>query len=534
MLNADQPRSAPFTTPEWDRVDGVLLVLIFAAVAAYLSLLPWGLQSADESYFLNEAKRIRDGELMYRDIFEFTTPLSPYAMAAMFWIFGTTMATARITMAVVHALTAVALYASARGVGVRKPLSLVVPLAYVALCQSVWPYASWHWFSTCAAAVALCSLIRGPWPSRPAWAVVPGLVGGLAVAIQQQKGAVLTAGVGLVFVVDALLDRRYGARVAWRALLARLAWFAGGVAAVVVPVLGTFVLLAGWTKVYDALVRFPLETYGPHFTSPWGRAGKYEAQFTIPLLLQLSPLLLIPSFLRWFSDVRFARERERVRRLTPLVVMPSAGVLSTWYFPDLIHLAFIAGVFWVAAAEGAEWVIDAMRPAVSRAAGVAVAVGVAALLLPQLVSNTRLMREQFSFPYRTAFGRVDFSGEWEAALVDTTRALLADAPSRELFSYPHYLSLYLTADAKNPTPYQYFWAATSPPEHTSDVLRTLQSRRLPYILACPFLFRPNDPVADYISENYELYPMPGEPVGNYRLYGRKDLDVFVKKSKAPQ
>jgi hypothetical protein len=443
------------------------------------------------------------------------------------------MATARITRACVHGLTAVALYASARGVGVRKSLSLTVPLAYVGLCQLVWPYASWHWFSTVAAAVALCALVRGPWAQRPRWSFVPGVISGVAIGIQQQKGIVLAAATGLVFIVDALLDRRYGAPVAWRALATRLAWFTAGVAVVTVPLLATFLAIAGATPLYDALIRFPLETYGTHFSSAWGRAMAHEMQFTIPPLLRLSPLLVIPSFLRWFSDARFGRERERVRRLTPLVAVPSACVISTWYYPDLIHIAFIAGVFWVAAAEAAEWLIDALRPAVvARAGGVVALVGVAAVLVPHLIRSTQLLRDEFAIAYPTAFGHVDFAAEWEAALSDKVRAVFEDAPSRELYSYPHYLSVYLTADVKNPTPYQYFFAPTSPADQTANVLATLKSRRLPYIVACPFLFQPKDPVAQYIDENYALWPMPGDPVGFYRLYGRKDLPAFDGQDKA--
>lgn len=94
--------------------DAIVMLLIFGGVALYLCLLPWGLQAADESYFLVEAKRLRDGEVMYRDIFEFVTPLATYAMATLFWLFGTTMATARMAMASLHGLTAVLLYAAAR------------------------------------------------------------------------------------------------------------------------------------------------------------------------------------------------------------------------------------------------------------------------------------------------------------------------------------------------------------------------------------------------------------------------------------
>jgi len=66
-------------TARRDAGDAALALLIFAAAWAYLASLPRYLGGADESYFLYEAKRIRDGEVMYRDFFQFTTPLAESA-----------------------------------------------------------------------------------------------------------------------------------------------------------------------------------------------------------------------------------------------------------------------------------------------------------------------------------------------------------------------------------------------------------------------------------------------------------------------
>jgi 4-amino-4-deoxy-L-arabinose transferase-like glycosyltransferase len=150
-----------------DQRDWVLSLLLFAAVVVYLASLPRTLGIADESYFLYEARRIREGQVMYRDFFQFVTPGAWYLMAALYGLFGTNIVTARISMAVLHGLTAVLFYSSGRLVGVRRSLSLLPPLAYVALCQPAWPYASPHWFSTFMTALLLLATLRLPWPERP-------------------------------------------------------------------------------------------------------------------------------------------------------------------------------------------------------------------------------------------------------------------------------------------------------------------------------------------------------------------------------
>src|SRR5262249_12427070 len=63
--------SALMAGPDGRVIDVACALLLFTAVLVYLLLLPRHLQVGDESYFLYEAKRIRDGEVMYRDIFQF-------------------------------------------------------------------------------------------------------------------------------------------------------------------------------------------------------------------------------------------------------------------------------------------------------------------------------------------------------------------------------------------------------------------------------------------------------------------------------
>src|SRR6185295_19928482 len=85
----------------WTTADAVLATGLFVTTVAYLAALPRTIASADEGTFLYEAKRILDGQVFYRDIFDLITPGAHYLMAALYWVFGVDIATARLADAVV-------------------------------------------------------------------------------------------------------------------------------------------------------------------------------------------------------------------------------------------------------------------------------------------------------------------------------------------------------------------------------------------------------------------------------------------------
>ena len=510
------------------RVDLTLGLLLFAGIVVYLSTLPRNLNQADESYFLYEAKRIGEGQVMYRDVFQFVTPLASYAMSGLFWLFGTSMATARIATACLHALTGVMLFATGRRLGVRTQLALLVPLAYLITSEAVWPSASWHWFSTCCAAILLYAMVAGPWANRPGWAVVPGLLSGLLIGLQQQRGIPVAAGAGAVLVLDFLLDLRYPQPPSWRVLTARIGYFTAGVAAVVIPLLLVFVLWVGVDALYDALVRFPLQSYRPHFRTSWGAVGPMTAvEYTYSTVLTYSPLALALPLVEFAVAFARGRDRQRARQLCVLLVLSGAAALSIGYYPDVIHIAFIVGIFWVAAVVGVEWVLRALQPVGAWHAAETVVLAAAALaLVLQLVSYARLRHAQFPVAHQTAFGRIDFASRWEPVFIDKVRELVAATPTHELFCYSQLAAPYLTTGGRNPTPYQKLISGVSPPAQIQRSLRILESRRVPYVVTAPLWMPPNDPINKYIAEHYEYVSMPevtalDEPP-IYSLYRRKD------------
>jgi hypothetical protein len=536
-------------------LDRAAAFFLFAATVAYLASLPRYLGWADESYFLHEAKRIRDGEVMYRDIFQFIPPLASYVMALLFGIFGTTITTARVAMAVLHGLVVAVLYRSCRIIGVRPSIAAVVPVAYLALCQPLWPFASPHWFATLLALMLLRVLLDDRLPVHPRRALVPGLVTGLLAGVQHQKGVLIAAGVAALLVVDAVLDRRYqpgsmtrgieGSRAAhkggarskgageartWRAVVAALAWFAAGVLAVTVPLLAVVVAQAGVGPVYDALVLFPLDSYRHGHSISWGSVAPLSDPYvaaTWPAVLRLSPVIVLGPFLAAVLHAARRTQREALRRRATLVVFSVFSVASIWYFPDLIHIAFIAPVFLICAGDVLEHALGSLpSPRLARVLGWGIAAVLAAGLLQHATCNTVRALREFTIPHETAFGRIDFAQSWEPMFVDRVRALLDAAPTRELFSYPNVTSVYLTAGAKNPTRFQYLLARVSPPEHIREAMQVLQERQVAYIVASPMIFMGrSDPMAQFIKDHYDSFPVPeiiaaGE-LPSFWLYRRK-------------
>ncbi len=113
----------------------------------YLLALPPTLHKADESYLLYGAKRILQGQALYRDFFDFLTPGSFYLYALAYAAGGTNITTARLVTASLNALAVTCTYFLALRVGSAAE-ALVAGALVVTICVPVWNMASHHWIAT--------------------------------------------------------------------------------------------------------------------------------------------------------------------------------------------------------------------------------------------------------------------------------------------------------------------------------------------------------------------------------------------------
>jgi hypothetical protein len=487
--------------------DLVLPVLLFAGTVLYVSLLPRNLGESDEAIYLYEAKRVLGGQVMYRDVFEIITPGWVYLMAFLFRVFGTDLVTARVATAVLHGGTGALLYLACRRLGIRRGLAWPPALGYLAVCASAWPVASQHWLATFVSVLLLWMLSAGR-PDRASWTLLPGVVTGLLIAVQQPRGVVVAVGVAVWLVVDHLIARRYGRGAPWPTLAKQLATLAAGVSLVVAPLGVAMVASAGVEPVWRALVVHPLVSYRGTNHSAWGQVNvmtAWNGSFTFPRLLKYLPAILPVSALRLASLWTAGRDEARARRLALLVVSSLAAMASIAYFPDFIHIAFIAPAFLLMAAEMGEWAAGRVgrSPGVLRVAGAVAAVAFVLGCGLHLGWNMQRLRATFTVSRETAFGRIDYGNPTEVALYDRLVAVMRDAPSRALFCYPIIAKLYLTAGAENPTPYGFFIAGYSTPDQIQEVLDILERRKVEYVVVLPGFVAKDDPIITYVARHYE-------------------------------
>ncbi len=489
-------------------IDALLALLLCAATVLYLTQFPLSLGAADEPKPLYQAKRLLDGEVMYRDMFDLVLPGWTYLMAGLFWLFGTTLATARMTAAVVHGIAVGVFFLICRQLAVRRELAGAAALAYLVVCQPAYPMASQHWFATMLCVLLLAIALR-PQPTRRRAAAM-GVVVGMLIMVHQQRGAFMGLGAAACLVTEALLARWYRDASVRPPLAQQLFALGAGALLVVVPSIGWLVLRAGFDPVWEAVVTYPLVNYRGAIRTRWGLGGGRTQ--TLPRLLAVMPVVLavtVPRALR----LGFRRaDRQHARALSILTVFSLFSILSVFYYPDFIHLAFIAPVFLIAMAEALGWALRQLPARAHRILGLGVALALTTASAWRLEQNlTKQAPGRPTRDFATPFGRVEINQvtiDW----LEKLDALLDDAPSRTLYVHPNAGYTYLLLGARNPTRFEFVVAGYTSAEALQEVVGNLAAKRPPYVVTREALVWKGDPIAHFIRAHYQPLT-PGQRAG---------------------
>jgi hypothetical protein len=477
--------------------------LLVAAATLFFQRWPHDLFPFDEGLFLYDALRVLRGEVIYRDFFEIITPGAIYVLAGSFGLFGATMATARAVNAVEHGLIVLVLFALCRRLGVRRELAAAAAVVHLVFASLALPFTSPHWLGTL---LMLACLAVALGPPRAGRRLLLGVAVGLLIAVQQQKGLVIGAAAAALVCTDGLVGAAAGSTRP-RALLAALGTYAAGVLVVVGPLFAALLIAAGPQPLYDALVRFPLESYRGYNRTPWGRTVSIPGTMIAVRSLIVLPAIALVTAVRAVSSARAGGDRPRTRALFVLALFAGAAVLSVAYYPDATHLGIIAPLPLLLAAETLEAALS--RAGSARWPGWVVACGVGLACAAQLTSNLERARAAKPVSMDSAFGRVDTIAD-ERALVETLRERLRARSSREVFGYPFYASIYLLAGADNPTRFQVLLPGYSPSAHFDETLSVLEARQVPYVAVLTiWVDWQNDRVVRYLQQHYRRVPLPG-------------------------
>ena len=393
-----------------------------------------------------------------------------------------------------------------RAAGVRRSLAALAGLSQLALFQPAWPVASPHWVATLLGVVLVALLLGRPDVRH---GLAAGVVAGLLIAVQQQKGAVFTAAAAGCLVGERVLGLRASDG------RGRIVAFVGGVAVVVVPLAIYLVATAGPWPVAQALVLHPLINYPRFNRARWGEIGplQWSARYTFPTVLALAPsVAVVPAVRAVIASVRGVRD-ESLRQAGLLAVMTIAAIVSILYYPDYIHLAFIGPPCALLAADAIDRVVERARGGrvVTALATVLLFVAMGYQLARVMVGSWR----DAPFVLDTPFGRMEFREQRDIDLITRVRAVLDRSGSRELFVYPVGAGFYLLTGTSNPTPFQFLHPNYSRPDQLDLAIAILERRRLPYVVVIVPM-NSTDPVLRYVSAHYEQVVDEAGPLPLYR------------------
>jgi hypothetical protein len=498
-----------------------------ASVAYFLSLPPT-LNMADESFVLYGAKRILQGQALYRDFFDFVTPGSFYLYALAFEIAGVSITTARVVTALLNGLAVACTYFLAQRVAARAE-AVIAALLVAVICVPVWNLASHHWIITALGLAAAAVLLAPGWSEssrgRP---LAAGALVALAVCTHQQRGVWLMIWLGAAIPMltwsrrDADRGRRGGGEMLWAAL---------GGAAVCVPLLGAAVWQSSFAAMRYATETFVLSSYRSYHVGKMAWNGYNAAwadgvPYTLHWLFQALPALLLIeaaglAVAAWRHDLR----RQVLRAAVCLLAVCAA--LAIFYYPDVIHVAFVAPFSFVVIAG----MVHRLRtrpgvrriPAAPWLARLAFVALLAAIAL-KAQRNVDLAWKMNPVLFDTAFGTLAGWGDRADSLRDLRAALGAGADHPPpVFVYQSEAWLYLTLPADNPTPFAYLRPGYNTAAQIQDAIAALERAPAARVVVNAVMPLPGDPFMAYLTEHFRRVGgagplVRGEPM--YQIYER--------------
>ncbi|HJQ84540.1 MAG TPA: hypothetical protein VKA21_10715, partial [Candidatus Binatia bacterium] len=295
----------------------------------------------------------------------------------------------------------------------------------------------------------------------------------------------------------------------WSRALRNVAAAAAGGLVAALAVVGPAIARTSVREFLDATILFVLKGYAPSNSGrlPWAGVPRISAggyQTWLPVMRSLPVFLAVEAVvLAW--TLRRRRGRPELERLC-LLLLAIVAALGVAYFPDYIHVAFVAPFFLIVAARVVHCARTAplARRRVLRAVPrLAFAACLVALALKG-TSNLRLAWHYNGNRYESAIGPLD-GGPNQGALVERVRELVPpDATGRRvIFVYPSEPWLYLALPADNPTPYGILFRGYNSDAQYARVFEVMEHRPVDYAVVCGALLRRDDPVVLYLKERYD-------------------------------
>ncbi len=188
------------------RIDFILVFFIFFTFYLYYQRVHplFG----DEFNILVQAGRVLDGQVPYRDFFQFVTPGSIYLSAVWLKIAGKSIWSIRVLSALEGAVIALFVYLVVKKITQSRIIIAIVLLFTLCFCTTFWPFVSHHWLSTIPALFAIYFMSNFIERRRTIFLLSSGFFAGITFIVLQNKGTLIFIALILFLSIDDILLSR--------------------------------------------------------------------------------------------------------------------------------------------------------------------------------------------------------------------------------------------------------------------------------------------------------------------------------------
>lgn len=210
----------------------------------------------DEFTNLNNGLRQLQGQVIYKDFFEFTAPISHWLPAGLFALTGPSLLAARLVQAALLLFTGWLAYRLARRLEVGPWAAMLPGLLLVASLYRFLPGYSHHWMALPFVLAALCFALRGLDQGLGRWWLMAGASVGLTLLTMQSDGGVLAIALAGWLVFGGLLGG-----IAWRAAAKAAAWMLLGAVLPLAAAAGYFLSQGALYEAWYQMWVWPMVQY---------------------------------------------------------------------------------------------------------------------------------------------------------------------------------------------------------------------------------------------------------------------------------
>lgn len=488
-------------------------VLLLAAMGfLYCFLFVWPLVPIEGNgigdSLLNMApgQRMYQGELIYRDVFEFLTPGTALVNLFMFKLFGL-----RPWIPNLLALSlgvALVWFGIAISKKMMTPSLALLPSAIFVVSERAFLNDPTHnWYSVLATLAAISVLIEMRTPTRIAFA---GFLCGIGASFTQTRGLAVVVGFFLYLWWESRLKNE-----SWRKLRDKEVLLLGSFLAAYLIINGYFIWEAGPVRYFWCTVVFVLKYHhkeASYFTSQ--AIGSEFPQFSSlrTYLYSLAHWIFLFAFTPFIYLLFFAHYWRRSskrpiqywERPMLVAIVGSLMLLGIAPEPDGVRMAVSAFPAIILLC----WFLDSSHRLL-RALSVAIAIGTIVVGLYSAVAR----RPQSVGVLAAPWGQLAFT---DPILLEEDSWIQLHTRQFGYFYEPLLQDAYFYLDLRNPTPLSAIESnGFTPPDQVAAVIRGLEQHRVRYILWSPQALDvlpkwqdPHDdhlqPLRDYLGSHYKL------------------------------